>query len=179
MAHTTTRCRAGAASAIAALLLAPLSLLLPGCASPGAAPAEEERPFVIGNAAQLKDLYWRGELTDQKGNRWNVWILPGIAPPFEDAGRAFRKSGDVADDLVEAAFWEDRALDFKDGCDFAWRRSLKEFTVDGTSKDIARANAAIAANAKETPFGWIPRIGANAFWGYRSEERRVGKECRL
>ena len=43
----------------------------------------EARPFVIGNGKQVASLFWRGELTDSRGNLWNVALIPGVATSVE------------------------------------------------------------------------------------------------
>jgi hypothetical protein len=141
------------------LLLAGLSS---GCAVTGAA----SRPLVITSGSQLADLYWRGELTDTHGNRWNVWILPGIAPTLEDAAESFDDAADFAIEPFHGEFWEDRAEEFGDGLEFAFQDVLMEFLVRGVRSDWTDATAAIAANLDQAPFGWIPRILGNALWGY-------------
>ena len=65
------------------------SLALTGCGDNRAA----SRPMVLGNPAQLTDLYLDGELTDTKGYRWDVAIIPGISPTLEGAGDSYARAG--------------------------------------------------------------------------------------
>jgi hypothetical protein len=148
--------RARLASALGATLLAGTGLA--GCAS--------DRNFVVTDASQVGDLYTRGELTDHKGNRWDVTILPGVVPPFEHARAAFVESREIVSDLGEGDFWVKRGDDVTDGVRFAGKTCLADFMKDGIAEDYSLASAAIAANARETPIGWIPRIVGNAVWGY-------------
>lgn len=132
-----------------------------GCASSG-----ERRPFVIASATKLRDLYWRGELTDSKGNRWNVKLLQGIAPPLEDAGEAFSDAADFAADPFEAGFWPDRGREVERCVRFAFEDAIGEFVFEGIGEDFDQTGARVSELAREAPFGWIPRIAGRAIWGY-------------
>jgi hypothetical protein len=145
-------------------LLCALMLMLSACSS--AQTGEESRSYVIGNPTQLGDLYWRGELTDSKGQRWDVWIIPGVASSVEDGLESMSDALRYGKRPLEAQFWRDRAEEISDGLEFAFVDSLKEFVYDGIVKDYREASDNISANMKQTPFGWIPRIAGNALWGY-------------
>lgn len=144
---------------LAAVCVCPLLL---GCATPG----EQPRPFVIGNGRQVADLWWRGELTDQHGNRWNVSLIPGIGPTFEWGGERWKDGLDFATDPFEGEFWEDRADDIEDGVEFAAEDVLGDFLAEGLARDFEGAGEGISSNLRETPFGWIPRAIGHAVWGF-------------
>lgn len=135
-----------------------------GCAS--SENGEESRPFVLTSASQLGDLYWRGELTDSRGRRWNVWIIPGIATSAEVGAEAFKDAYDFATGPAEQEFWRQRGEEFNDGFKFAFKDCIGEFLLEGIAEDYIGAGENISANINETPFGWIPRILGNALWGY-------------
>jgi len=126
----------------------------------------KERPFVVESAEKLGDLYWRGELTDEKGNRWNVWILPGIAPSLKEGGEAWLDAADYVDDLFEGEFWADRGENFTDGIEFAFVDSLGDFMIEGIADSYVDTGRSLSDLADETPFGWIPRMAARAIWGF-------------
>lgn len=148
---------------LARLLLLPLGFAA-GCATGG--PQKSERPFVITNASQLRDLYWRGELTDSKGNRWRIWIVPGITPPVEGGAEAFSDAVDYSTELFESSFWKRRRSEVGNGVEFAIDDVARNFLVDGIADDYREASGRISKNVAEAPFAWIPRIVANALVGY-------------
>jgi hypothetical protein len=125
-----------------------------------------ERPFVATSATQLGDLYLYGELTDTRGNRWNVWLLPGVVPPIEDAGEMWELSGELLEDLGEGEFWGNRVEDVGDGLEFAFEDSLGDFMVMGIAEDYGDTAEDLGELARETPFGWIPRMAGRAVWGF-------------
>lgn len=141
-----------------------LCLFFSSCAS--SENGEEDRPFVLTSASQLGDLYWRGELTDSKGRRWNVWIIPGIATSVEVGAEAFQDAYDFAKGPAEQEFWRRRGEEFNDGLKFAFQDCIGEFLLEGIAEDYISTGENISANVNETPFGWIPRIMGNALWGY-------------
>ena len=155
-----TRGPAAPALALLALLVAGLA----GCAASGA--ARPDRPFVVTSGEQLRDLYWRGELTDSEGNRWSIWIVPGIVPPVEGGAEAFRDATDYAAELGDGDFWRNRGEEFENGVEFAYRDALWEFLVEGIGRDYRTATRSIQRNIEQAPFAWIPRIIANALAGY-------------
>ncbi|MCA8920162.1 MAG: hypothetical protein KDD82_00045 [Planctomycetes bacterium] len=140
-----------------------LAAALSGCAGVGPG---EDRPFVITSGSQVGDLYWNGELTDSRSNRWNVWILPGIAPSVQFGGEAWGDAWRFARRLGEGDYWAERGDDVCDGLEFAGQDTVQDFWLSGTREDFSEASEAIAANLRETPFGWIPRVLGNAAWGY-------------
>ncbi len=163
MRNDRSACRPAAAGPTLVLAAAVAVTLLSaaGCASAG-----ERRPFVIASATKLRDLYWRGELTDTKGNRWNVKLLQGVAPPLEDAGEAFSDAADFAADPFEAGFWPDRGREVERCVRFAFEDAIDEFVFEGIGEDLDRTGARVSELAREAPFGWIPRIAGRAVWGY-------------
>ncbi|MDF1664291.1 MAG: hypothetical protein P1V97_21165 [Planctomycetota bacterium] len=146
------------------ILLGLCLLFTGGCAS--SENGEESRPFVLTSASRLGDLYWRGELTDSKGRRWNVWIIPGIATSVEVGAEAFEDAYDFAKGPAEQEFWRQRGEEFQDGIKFAFEDCIGEFLLEGIAEDYVSTGENISANVNETPFGWIPRIMGNVLWGY-------------
>ena len=150
-------------AAAAALLV--LAASLGGCFTVGG-PHRHERPFVITNGEQLRDLYWLGALTDTRGNRWEVGLLPGVAPPARQGGRSMADAWDFANDLFEGPFWRDRGAEVRDGMGLAFDDSVRALLIEGIPADYAEANRRIARNMEERPFAWMTRIGLNGVWGY-------------
>ncbi len=123
------------------------------------------RPFVVTNTAQLSDLYWEGELTDTKENRWGVTIIPGVMPPLRWGKDSWTDAGEILQEYGKEEFWDDNAELFTDSWTFA-KDAIVEYGYEGIGEDFSEASRNISANYQETPFGWIPRIVMNFFWGY-------------
>ncbi|MEK7485624.1 MAG: hypothetical protein AABZ60_14965 [Planctomycetota bacterium] len=134
-----------------------VTLFFSGCQS--------SRPFVVTNATQLGDLYYHGELTDSEGHRWNVMILPGIRPMARWSAESFEECGDSLSSYGKKSFWNDCGKLAEDSLEFS-KDSLVEYGWEGIGDDFENATKNISDNASQAPFGWIPRIIGNVFWGY-------------
>ncbi|BBM84504.1 hypothetical protein [Candidatus Uabimicrobium amorphum] len=123
------------------------------------------RPFVFTNASQMGDLYVDGELTDQHGNRWEVWLVPGMSPMFELSKDGWKGSRQALKEYADSEFWE-YCVDLNKNLLVFSKACFTEYLIEGIAEDFSKATTDISANVRETPFGWIPRIGGNVFWGY-------------
>src|SRR5947207_15952576 len=80
--------------------------------APRSALAAESRRWILSQTAELRDLYLDGELTDSRGNRWTVAILPGVRPPGRRRREAFRQAGGAVDQWRKATCLQDRQRAF-------------------------------------------------------------------
>lgn len=132
----------------------------------GEARGEDSREWVVTSADRVGDLYWDGELTDSRGNRWEVDIVPGVRPPVVDGWKAWGEAGDELARYGAGEFWFDRADAFVDGVRFAVVDGARDFVLYGIRDDYAYTSKRLGELARETPFGWIPRMGARTVYGY-------------
>lgn len=134
----------------------------------GASGCSSDRPFIATRGSDLVDLYARGELTDVQGNRWNVRPLPGVVNAVEHGGEAFSDAAEIAAHLGRASFYETTFEVAGDGMTAGVELGVEDL-IGGIPGALSRNSEAIGALARETPFGWILRIGGRVVWGYALE----------
>lgn len=156
---TTPHRRFGGVIALGAIT----SLALIGCGDNRAA----SRPMVLGNATQLADLYLDGELTDTKGYRWDVAIIPGISPTFEGAGDSYARAGGYIRRFGTDGLAKDgKSNAIGDMYRFAGSDCLGDYVAGGISRDYRHTSADIADLVNDKPFGWYAQVAWRSTWGY-------------
>ena len=139
------------------------SLTLTGCGDNRAA----SRPMVLGNPTQLADLYLDGELTDTKGYRWDVAIIPGISPTFEGAGDSYARAGGYIRRFGTNGWVQDGKNNaVGDMYHFAGSTCLGDYVAGGISRDYRHTSADIGDLVNDKPFGWYAQVAWRSTWGY-------------
>src|SRR3989449_10524183 len=128
--------------------------------------AAESRRWILSQPAQLRDLYLDGELTDSRGNRWSVAIVPGVRPQGRRSRDGFRKAGDAVDRWTKASFWQDRQREFHDGVRFAVDDMGRTLIVDGIRRDWRNTRGRVAELRQEKPFAWLAQLAWQTTTGY-------------
>jgi hypothetical protein len=136
---------------------------LTGCGDNRAA----SRPMVLFNGSQLADLYLDGELTDTKGYRWDVAIIPGISPTLEGAGDSYARAGGYirrfgTDGLVH----DGKTNAVGDMYRFAGSDCIGNYVGGGIGRDYRHTTADIADLVNDKPFGWYAQVAWRSSWGY-------------
>jgi hypothetical protein len=154
------RRRLGATSiALAAIT----SLTLAGCGDNRAA----SRPMVLTNGTQLADLYMDGELTDTKGYRWDVAIIPGISPTLEGVGDSYTRAGGYIRRFGTHGVFNDGGRNsVGDMYHAAGSDCLGDYTIGGIGRDYRQTSADIADLVNDKPFGWFAHVAWRSTWGY-------------
>jgi hypothetical protein len=124
------------------------------------------RPAVIANGSEVADLWWSGELTDQKGNRWDIAILPGMGPSFELASESYSRSGRRFAEYGNPKYWHAIGNMSKNCFVFAGADCLRDFIVTGIGDDYSDTTGTLCRLASERPFGWIAHTAWRVLWGY-------------
>lgn len=151
------------AKAATLLLAAVTAVGLTGCGDNRAV----SRPMVIGNGTQLADLYMDGQLTDTKGYRWDVAIIPGISPTLEGAGDSYARAGGYIRRFGTDGFVNDgKSNAIGDLYRFAGSDCLGDYVAGGIGRDYRHTSADIADLVNDKPFGWYAQVGARSVWGY-------------
>lgn len=144
------------------------------------APAPEGRAWVLAHPDMLADLYVEGELTDSRGNRWEVAAVPGVLPPlragresWREAGRGLDRAGDALGragsalaDYGEGAFWANRLETGEDALRFAAEDALYDFVIVGVREGVGETASELDHTVREKPFAWAPRALARGTWGF-------------
>jgi len=128
--------------------------------------AAESRPWILTQPAELRDLYLDGELTDGRGNRWSVAIVPGVRPQGRRSRDGFRKAGDAVEQWRKASFWQDRRLEFHDGVRFAVDDMGRTLIVDGIRRDWRNTRGRVAELRQEKPSPWLAQLAWQTTTGY-------------
>jgi len=128
--------------------------------------AAESRRWILTQPAQLRDLYLDGELTDSRGNRWSVAIVPGIRPQGRRSRDGLRKAGDVVNQWTQAGFWHDRRREFHDGVKFAVDDMGRTLMVEGIRRDWRDTRWRVAELRQEKPFAWLAQLTWRTTTGY-------------
>lgn len=139
------------------------TLALAGCGDNRAA----SRPMVLTNGTQLVDLYLDGELTDTKGYRWDVAIIPGISPTFAGAGDSYARAGGYVRRFgTDGIFTDGNRNSVGDMYHFAGSDCLGDYVVGGIGRDYRHTSADIADLWSDKPFGWYAQVAWRSTWGY-------------
>jgi hypothetical protein len=144
-------------------LVAIAALALGGCGDERSA----SRPMVLTNGAQMADLYLDGELTDSKGFRWDVAIIPGITPTLAGAGDSYARAGGYlrrfgTDGLVK----DGKSNAVGDLYHWAGSDCLGDYVAGGIGRDYRHTSADIADLVNDKPFGWYAQVAWRSSWGY-------------
>lgn len=139
------------------------SLTLAGCGDNRTA----SRPMVLTNGTQMADLYMDGELTDTKGYRWDVAIIPGISPTFAGAGDSYARAGGYIRRFgTDGVFNDGKRNSVGDMYHFAGSDCLGDYVLGGIGRDYRHTSADIADLVHDKPFGWFAHIAWRSTWGY-------------
>lgn len=125
------------------------------------------RPMVLFNTTQLGDLYMDGQLTDTKGYRWDVAIIPGISPTFHGVSDSYARAGGY----IRRFGTDGLAKDGKrnavgDLYRWAGKDCLDDYVGGGIGRDYRHTSEDIADLANDKPFGWYAQIMWRSTWGY-------------
>lgn len=139
------------------------ALVLTGCGDNRTA----SRPMVLTNGTQLTDLYLEGELTDSKGYRWDVAIIPGISPTLEGVGDSYARAGGYVRRFgTDGVFTDGKSNTVGDLYRFAGSDCLGDYVVGGIGRDYQSTSSDIADLVNDKPFGWYAQVAWRSTWGY-------------
>lgn len=144
------------------------------------ASGDADRAWVLVQPAMARELYLDGTLTDSRGNRWEVAVVPGVRPPLREgaahwreagrglgrAGKAMGEAGRALTDYGDGAFWMARAETAESALRFAADDALVDTVIVGVPEGLAGTARAVRETAEEKPFAWMPRVAARATWGF-------------
>ena len=125
------------------------------------------RPMVLTNGTQLSDLYLDGELTDSKGYRWDVAIIPGISPTLAGAGDSYARAGGYIRRFgTDGLFTDGNSNAVGDLYRVAGSDCLAGYMIGGIGRDYRRTSADISELVNDKPFGWYAQVAWRSTWGY-------------
>lgn len=106
------------------------------------------------DASQKGELIRRGEITGHDGALYNVWIVPGYAGPWRDAGTGWRKAGQDLTRYGEGDLYRDTWRHSRDTFRFSHREIIKEFAIKGTGRSWRESLATAHGRVEKRVFGW-------------------------
>jgi hypothetical protein len=122
------------------------------------------RPFVCARPAAMGDLYWNGAMNDAQGNRWDVDIIPGIAPTGAVVGHSWQRAGTCLANTGKRADGDEGFT--RTAYRFGARDALRDFTVLGIRDDYRDTSHQLGALWRDMPFGWPAQWLGRTVWGY-------------
>jgi hypothetical protein len=138
-------------------------IALTGCGDGRAA----ARPMVVGNPTQLADLYMDGQITDSKGYRYDIAIIPGINPTMAGAGDSYERAwGYVRRFGTEGLARDGKKNTVGEIYSFAFNDCAGDFTIKGIGRDYANTTHDVDDLINDKPFGWYAQIAYRTTWGY-------------
>jgi len=129
--------------------------------------ASANRPMVITQPKQCADLYWNGQMTDSKGYRWDVFIIPGVGATLADAGESYQRAGGYIRRYGTHGLTADGKKNrVGELYEFAGPTCIGDYMIGGIGRDYRHTTNDIADLANDKPFGWFAYVGGLSMWGY-------------
>lgn len=120
------------------------------CLLPVLAGAEE----YFLDAAQKRELLMEGQITGRDGARYNVWIVPGYAPPMTHVGKGWRAARVDLAEYGKPGYWPAMLKMTRQLMRYARKDVVRDFALEGSAE--AWRESAVAANRRveRRVFGW-------------------------
>jgi hypothetical protein len=114
----------------------------------------------------MSDLYWQGELTDHRGNRWDFQWIPGFVPTFRGAGNGFADGWEVTAPMATAGYWKTQGAWMSDCMRWSGRDVLWDFGLAGIGRDVMETSDDLSNVLQDKPFGWIAQLVGRSLTGF-------------
>ena len=105
-------------------------------------------------ATQKKDLLLSGQMSDNEGRLYDVWIVPGYEVPLRDGRRGWHDAGDSLADYGRAKFYGDIGKASRDTWRHGTSDTLKEFALRGTKLAWEEDMGLARQRTEKRVFGW-------------------------
>jgi hypothetical protein len=129
------------------------AIMLLGWLSPAQARSDTDGGYFL-SLKQKGQLIWRGEISDNRGNRYNIRICPGYVPPTRIGERAFRSAGHQMAEYVHIKKYRHARRNLHDVFEWTFRDCLWEFTIEGAPRAWGRYFENADRFAERRVFGW-------------------------
>jgi hypothetical protein len=113
---------------------------------------EDEGYFL--SLKQKGQLITYGQIQDDDGIWYNVWICPGYVPPYRYAKKYFYKTGSDFGEYFHTKKYKDLAKDSKDVYRWAFDDCIHDCIIKGVPKAWERYFATAGKRTKKRVFGW-------------------------
>lgn len=105
-------------------------------------------------AAQKRDLLLRGQMSDEEGRLYDVWIVPGYEGPWDDARKGWSDAGDSLADYGRATFYDEIGQSCRDVWRVGRKETLEDFALRGTRQAWQDDMALARQRTERRVFGW-------------------------
>ncbi|MEI6970315.1 MAG: hypothetical protein WCL44_02255 [bacterium] len=129
---------------------------LAGCATmpPGQAGTSKPDSGYFLSLRQKGQLIWTGRIEDAQGVWYDVWIVPGYAPPARRTGTYLQRTVSDFAEYFQARKYHDLADDSGDVLEWAYDDCLTDFTVKGVPRAWKRYWSTANQRTRQRVFGW-------------------------
>lgn len=108
--------------------------------------------FLSGDQKQQLLLY--GRMTGDDGAEYDIWIVPGYAPPLRHVKRGWVAAGHDLSEYGSGGLYRDLFKSSRKGMRFAGHDVVGEFALEGTAKAWGRALTTAQGRVQRRVFGW-------------------------
>jgi len=116
------------------------------------APAADEGYFL--SLRQKGELLMEGGIQDATGDWYDVWVVPGYAPPTRFGHRYLLHTGEDFAEYASAKKYRDLRQQSHDAFEWAYKDSLVDFTLKGTPRAWSENFATARKRTERRIFGW-------------------------
>jgi hypothetical protein len=106
------------------------------------------------DAAQKRDLLMRGQMTDDDGRLYDVWIVPGYVGPVQDGRKGWSDAGDSLADYGRPKFYDDIGQSSRDVWRLGTHDTLRDFALRGTRQAWKDDMSLAQQRTERRVFGW-------------------------
>lgn len=130
--------------------LRPVAIALMLAAAPETALADEY--FLDG--AQKVELLMQGRITGRDGAQYDVWLVPGYAPPSRHIGKGWRAAGEDLKTYRKPEYYRKAGEIARKTMRYARRDLVAEYAFAGSSQAWREASADARRRVDRRVFGW-------------------------
>ena len=136
----------------ALLLIAGLAL----CATRSVAQSDSlvADPGYFLSMKQKGQLIVKGQIQDNQGRWYDVWVVPGYREPATQTRRNLKRAGQDMAEYVQPEKYRDLVRESGDAFEWAYKDCLVDFTIKGVPRAWGRYLKAAKQRSDKRVFGW-------------------------
>ena len=104
--------------------------------------------------AQKGQLIWSGQIKDEAGVWYDIWIVPGYVEPTRQMGTYLQRAGSDFAEYFQKQKYHDLAKNSGDAFEWAYDDCLTKFTAKGVPKAWGRYWSEADKRTSRRVFGW-------------------------
>lgn len=103
---------------------------------------------------QKGQLIWRGSIDDSDGQTYDVWIVPGYAPPSRYAWESLKEAGESYGEYFGSEKYRDLGHGMNDAFNWALDDVFLDYTLEGIPRAWGDHFSAASRRVEKRVFGW-------------------------